>query len=218
MDTAKKSDTGISCGVQSATTENNSDKQSHERLKAIHRVEEAKMRYHVGQVTTLEDLRKVFELRHKIYCVKLGAYPITENQMEMDQSDPFSEHFIATVDEKCIGTLRLIHLVDNVFPMETRGHVLPDWIPRSTTLELSRLIAIYDVEEHKTSLDLTHQAYDWAIKNQITHLVYSGNTMTRAAMKRQRVIADPIGEPILHHNDSHVPLVIPLGERDRFPW
>jgi N-acyl-L-homoserine lactone synthetase len=218
MDTAKKSDTGISCGANPAT-ENKDDKQPHERLKAIP-PKAPDHAYRIERVTSLEDMRKIFELRYEIYNIQLLAFPPNSYGLEIDEYDGDATHFQATLEGSVISTVRLLPPHRGEFPMDDHGFILPSNLPRDTTLEVSRIISrpLAGRRGKKATVDVMKFAYDWSVERGITHWIYSANMMTIAFLNRNRFLPDQIGEPQEHHNDVFYPFVMPLQERHRFSW
>lgn len=173
--------------------------------------------YCVERVTSLEDLRKILELRYEYYCERLGAFPLNPDGIETDEYDAKSVHFQAVLDGSCIGTLRLVPQHEGRFPMEEHGFQLPTDLPRARALEVSRIIA-RPLDGHSPALDLAKCAYDWSVANGSSHWIYSANRMTLIFMRKNHLVGDSIGPPEHHHNDTYFPFVMPLTDSFRFPW
>lgn len=203
-----------SCGTDKPATDVKHIKESHERLKCV---DHADIGYRIERVTSLETLKKVFELRYDVYCLKLHAFPPNELEMETDVFDTVATHFAAFNGDDCVGSVRLVPEFRDIFPMEEHGFHLPSSISRPHAVEVSRIIAL-PKGGHSPAVDLIRSAYDWSIDHHMTNWIYSANRMTLAFMQKNGFIGDSIGEPEFHHNDTYYPFVMPLTDSFRFPW
>ncbi|MDX9714045.1 MAG: GNAT family N-acyltransferase [Dissulfurispiraceae bacterium] len=104
---------------------------------------------------TSEELYDVYRLRYKVYCLERG-YEAKEDHpfgIETDEYDIFSLHILAYVDEKAVGTARLI--LPNPFglPVERFCNInIRDFCPDpDKTAEISRLAVSYDAVNNKNS-------------------------------------------------------------------
>jgi len=91
----------------------------------------------------VELMEKVYRIRYQVYCLESGFlnpsdYP---DEMESDEYDPYSIHFIAIHGQNPIGTVRLIKKSDLSFPLEDHCNIKATncAIVRSKLVEISRL-------------------------------------------------------------------------------
>jgi len=119
----------------------------------------------VGYPETKEELDAMFELRTEVY--KQEGYITAEDDIDQYDLDNKCVYFIAKIDEKLVGTVRLV--IDDPLPTELYfDFEEPEEIariPRNKRGEISRLIGIAKGMNHLVSLGLIKAIIEWAKEN-----------------------------------------------------
>lgn len=102
------------------------------------------MSFSVKRVTDEKELREVFKLRFKVYCLEWGFEKMEKfpDGLEKDEYDEHSVHFAAYDDSgKIMATIRLILGSPEGFPVEKycQAGVDRNEIPENNIAEISRL-------------------------------------------------------------------------------
>ncbi len=75
---------------------------------------------YIKLATSNEELRDVYKMRYKVYCLEKGYEPRDKypDGLESDEYDRYSVHFIAYLKSQPVGTVRLILQNPLGFPVE----------------------------------------------------------------------------------------------------
>lgn len=184
------------------------------------------MNYQVKRVTTQDGLLQLYQLRYAHYVERMRAFPPNRFRTETDPYDPFSAHFHAMFDGEVVAMARMVPSVEGALPLEDpdQGFSLDSKIPRATTMEVTRFIALALTNGRRVpkgvnpAPDVLREARAWCLDEGITHWVFSVNRDGMAFLQRYRWGIEPMGEPRLHHGALYTPLSIPLADEDRFHW
>jgi len=120
-----------------------------------------------------KEKKEAYRLRHKIYCEEYKYCPKRNNgiNLENDKYDEKSDIVIALNDEnEVIGTIRLINNSNIGFQIEEYA-ALPEDIPKSNSIELSRLCVkrSYRGGRKNVALGLIKIIYKYSKKNNIKY-------------------------------------------------
>lgn len=185
---------------------------------------ENKNGYQVWYVNSDVELQQLFELRYEVYCVQMKSldpkdYP---DGVEVDAFDSVAAHFSGKMKGHVVGTSRLVFPVRGTFLMETsdEAFTLPDWIPRETTAESSRLIAlpITDSKGHKIrqSLLLLEASCRWSLRHGLTHWVVASEKQFHDWLLEKGWPFISLGEPKMYHGNMTVPVCLELSALARW--
>lgn len=117
------------------------------------------MPYQFVEVTTQEQLNKVYAFRYEIVCEKLGVSKLDncESGLETDEYDAYSEHF-AAFDEagNVTACTRLIHHSPIGYPTEKNMRIDIDTLQFETDkfAELSRIFIAKELRNRKDTKTL----------------------------------------------------------------
>jgi len=119
----------------------------------------------VGYPETKEERDAMFRLRTEVY--RRHGYITAENDIDQYDLDNKCVYFIAKIDEKLVGTVRLV--IDDPLPTELyfdfKEPAEMARIPRNKRGEISRLIGIAKGMNHLVSLGLIKAIIEWAKEN-----------------------------------------------------
>ncbi len=159
-------------------------------------------------------------MRYQEYCHVIRAFD-PENFPDKLESDRFDEEailFVGTMDDDRVGTIRLAFENLGQFPMETgkEGVALPDWLPRRTTCEPSRLVGRI-IEDSKQgviqqSLLLIEAAFRWSMAHNITHWVCNLQTKYYHFLKQVGWPFIVLGPAQTYYNTNITPVALVLRE------
>lgn len=120
----------------------------------------------VGYPETDEELEAMFRLRTKVYT-EWGYITAGQNDKDEYDLDNKCVYFIAKIDEKLVGTVRVV--IDDPLPAElVLDFKEPEEIariPRNKRCEISRLIGTAKGLNHLVSLSLIKAMIEWAKEN-----------------------------------------------------
>ena len=121
------------------------------------------------KVETEDELNEAYKLRFKVYCQERDFEPETAfpEQIEIDEYDAYSIHFIAKIGLETVGTLRLILDNPNGFPIEKccRLNGYDKHLKKDKTAEFSRFAISKEIvkstgsDRREIVLGLFRQAY-----------------------------------------------------------
>jgi len=174
--------------------------------------------YTISYVNSEAELQCIFALRYEEYCVKMHSldpadYP---DGIEVDAFDAVAAHFSGKLNNEVVGTSRLVFPVRGVFLMETseEAFTLPDWIPRDTSAESSRLIAHTIVnlagQRVKQSLLLLEASCRWSAQQGLTHWVVASEKRFYDYLLSRGWPFQTLGESKVYHGAMTVPVCLEL--------
>lgn len=121
----------------------------------------------VGYLETDEERKAMFQLRADVY--KKEGCITTENDIDQYDLDNKCVYFIAKLDEKLIGTARIV--IDDPLPTEVYfDFEKPEdmaRIPRNKRGEVSRIVNVVKGMNHLVSLSLFQAMIDFAKENDL---------------------------------------------------
>jgi len=156
------------------------------------------MVYRFCTVTTQEQFEKALDLRHRVYCQRMGYF---EGRSDEDRWDGHATHFIAVdVDDQVVGTIRFIPSGAHRLPMET-FYLLSNYVVAmgiSRYAEVSRFVIDYQVppaDRRSVPFGLFKCIYDHAIETGTNDLF--ATSKAKLLPKYTTIGFDEIGEPFM---------------------
>lgn len=129
----------------------------------------------VERVQSSTELKKCFELRHKIWFEELRwlSAPLPEG-LERDEYDHNAVHFLATLDSDPIGTSRiLLRSEQNKLPMEEMVDL--KIFDNEKVAEVSRFMVSEDHRDLAAGILITKALFEYGLKNDIAYFVCLAN-------------------------------------------
>lgn len=158
----------------------------------------------------------MYRLRYEVYCTErfylnAGDYP---DQLELDEWDEYSVHFIAVSDNQVIGTSRLILDSPLGFPIERHFDLKLQRANDNTFAEVSRLIV--RSRKLKLGVHVTNGLYkamhDYSRKEDITDWCSILDNRLYRAYNSMGFLFVKIGEPRNCFGDITSPYVLSLSK------
>jgi N-acyl-L-homoserine lactone synthetase len=163
----------------------------------------------VKKATTSEELIDVYRLRYKVYCLERGYerpddYP---DGIETDEYDQYSVHFIAYVDSKPVGTVRLILPNPLGIPVERFCNVDKEFINSDNLrfAEISRLAVSSEaskgflIERSKITLALLKHLHFYAKDLNVGCFLSAMSTALERLLDRCGMKFKKAGPPVNYH-------------------
>jgi N-acyl amino acid synthase of PEP-CTERM/exosortase system len=156
---------------------------------------------------TPELLNKIYGLRFSVYTQEVPSFKPEDfpDGLEKDQYDAYSIHIAAIVNDKVVGTLRLVKDSPIGFVMES-AFALPSQIQRDLAVEHSRGIVVKEFRDKGLYLQMLDFAYEWQRKNNKPISLGAPN-MTKLAHMLKNCGWTEIGNPTEYHGITVVPMM-----------
>jgi len=170
--------------------------------------------YRVARVSTELEMLAVSRRRYMVFVEQMRALPENRQQLELDIFDQTAEHFYASLDGIVVGSMRAVRDSGRGFPMEADGVALPNWMPRGTSVESSRVNAA-SIIGHDILIDLIGNVLDWAQDLGLTHVLGVSHAHAIRSLQRRGWPFVTFGEPIDHAGVAYYPNYTCIAEAAR---
>ena len=171
------------------------------------------------EVRNEKDLRKVFSLRYKAYCLEQGwlnpdNYPANE---EEDSYDKYSAHLLATVDNHAVGTMRLILGAKSPqgLPIQTHPNLENIELDLADSAEISRLTLLVGYRKREVGLCLYRLMYQFSKSANLKrwYIVSEENVIRSMRMIGFKFI--PLSDPGFYLGSDCIPAYLDIDEVEK---